>query len=296
MINNVNFITMENILNFIINKNYFNLRNNERLRFKLRLYITSLLSIIYNFLPNPKLITIFKICLSDKSINHKNLYNLLQYSVKKRKIRNILEIGIGGHNKKYSGGHSLIALKNYFTNAKILGIDIINKKFLDDKRIKTLICSQSDKKKQNKIGKSYGPFDIIIDDGSHFSHHQKISFEVFFKHLKPGGIYVIEDIQGTYTKAWGGDPDLKEKNLVSFFSSKIHSVNLEYMNKKNIKKINSYKKIEKIFFIKNSIFIEKRNYIEKKYRTDISAYESLYEKNKRLNIGKTIDGFYNKKS
>ena len=43
--------------------------------------------------------------MSDKSINHKNPYDLLQYSVK-MKIRNILEIGIGGHNKKYSGGHS----------------------------------------------------------------------------------------------------------------------------------------------------------------------------------------------
>mmetsp|Transcript_23025 Transcript_23025/g.51620 ORF Transcript_23025/g.51620 Transcript_23025/m.51620 type:complete len:315 (+) Transcript_23025:148-1092(+) len=38
-------------------------------------------------------------------------------------------------------------------------------------------------------------FDVIIDDGGHYYEQIKNSFEVFFeKALKPGGLYVIEDV------------------------------------------------------------------------------------------------------
>ena len=37
-------------------------------------------------------------------------------------------------------------------------------------------------------------FDIIIDDGSHASYHQQLSFKTLFPTLKSGGIYSIEDL------------------------------------------------------------------------------------------------------
>jgi len=40
----------------------------------------------------------------------------------------------------------------------------------------------------------HGPFDIIIDDASHISPLSIRSFEILFKLLKRGGIYVIEDL------------------------------------------------------------------------------------------------------
>ncbi len=46
-----------------------------------------------------------------------------------------------------------------------------------------------------------GPFDIVIDDGSHQSRHQLISFLHLFPYLKDGGLYVIEDVQ---TSFWSG--------------------------------------------------------------------------------------------
>jgi hypothetical protein len=38
-------------------------------------------------------------------------------------------------------------------------------------------------------------FEVIIDDGSHNAHHQIISFKhLFVNNLRPGGLYVIEDV------------------------------------------------------------------------------------------------------
>lgn len=38
-------------------------------------------------------------------------------------------------------------------------------------------------------------FEVIVDDGSHNAHHQLISFKhLFLNNLRPGGVYVIEDL------------------------------------------------------------------------------------------------------
>lgn len=39
-----------------------------------------------------------------------------------------------------------------------------------------------------------GPFDVIIDDGSHINSHQIFAMEFLIEHVAPGGIYVVEDI------------------------------------------------------------------------------------------------------
>ena len=40
--------------------------------------------------------------------------------------------------------------------------------------------------------------DLVIDDASHDSLHQKIAFETIFPFLSAGGIYIIEDIEHSY--------------------------------------------------------------------------------------------------
>ena len=39
--------------------------------------------------------------------------------------------------------------------------------------------------------------DIIIDDGSHIEEHQIFTFGVLFPKLKPGGVYIVEDISSS---------------------------------------------------------------------------------------------------
>lgn len=80
-----------------------------------------------------------------------------------------------------------------------------------------------------------GLLDLIVDDGSHHPEHQKISFQYLFKHaLRPGGIYIIEDIEMNYwlsgdtykvSTRYGRDhPD----SLITSFKAMVDVVNREY--------------------------------------------------------------------
>ena len=47
--------------------------------------------------------------------------------------------------------------------------------------------------------KYHQPFDIIIDDGSHLDEHMWVTFLEIWPTLRPGGIYIIEDIISPHT-------------------------------------------------------------------------------------------------
>lgn len=57
------------------------------------------------------------------------------------------------------------------------------------------------------FAQKYGPFDIVIDDGSHRWDHQRISVGHLIRHVKPGGFYVIEDIHTSFVDRYRGKDD-----------------------------------------------------------------------------------------
>jgi len=131
---------------------------------------------------------------TDKSSRHHNytkLYSCYFDSLRLVEL-NVLEVGI-------AGGESLKMWKDYFPNAKIIGLDILDLKFLEEKRIHIFQGDQSDRDFLMKVNAMHGPFDVIIDDGSHRNRDMKASFEVLFPLLKPGGLYVVEDLHACYT-------------------------------------------------------------------------------------------------
>lgn len=67
-------------------------------------------------------------------------------------------------------------------------------------RIHTFYCDQSDANKLEREVVAERPkgWDIVIDDGSHVPAHNIISFEVLWKKVRPGGIYIVEDIETSY--------------------------------------------------------------------------------------------------
>jgi hypothetical protein len=113
----------------------------------------------------------------------------------------LLEIGIGGYGDSL-GGTSLLAWQAYFPFGRILGADIVDKSALAGGRRDILRLDQSSPEQLTALAKDLGPFDLIIDDGSHFSAHQILTFEHLFDALKEGGIYVVEDVQ---TSFWPGE-------------------------------------------------------------------------------------------
>ena len=102
----------------------------------------------------------------------------------------LLEIGI-------FTGSSLKTWREYFTAGEIYGVDI-NKSYINQsKNISGVHVSYLDQSKKQELINFFeknGPFDIIIDDGSHIISHQKITLEIGLKYLNPKGIFILEDL------------------------------------------------------------------------------------------------------
>lgn len=145
---------------------------------------------------------------TDKSSRFHGYTRLYQahLGARRRDVRCLLEIGIGGTTSltgydTSEGGQSLRMWQDYFPNARIIGIDIAVKA-VTGPRIVTEQGSQNDTLFLTDVALRHGPFDVVIDDGSHVGPDVRISFETLFKHVAPGGVYVIEDLAAAYL-TWG---------------------------------------------------------------------------------------------
>ena len=137
---------------------------------------------------------------TDKAIHTHYLRNYEQYfgSMRDERVR-LLELGI-------KEGGSLLLWRDYFPNALIVGLDIEAVDLKDASgRIHTYQGMQQDTQLLDQIARENAPegFDIIIDDCSHIGELTRISFwHLFDNHLKPGGLYVIEDWSTGYWRNW----------------------------------------------------------------------------------------------
>lgn len=181
----------------------------------------------------------------------------------------ILEIGV-------FEGKSLKLWKNYFINATILGIDINSecKKFEEDK-IFVEIGSQIDTQFLLDISEKYGPFDLIIDDGSHNNSDVIFTFNNMFKNVSNKGMYIVEDSCTSYWESFGGGV-MKHDSSIEFFKKIIDEVNFNgqllnnfdknYMRRDDLhiqqlineNNVNWGSQIESINFLNSLILITKR--------------------------------------
>jgi hypothetical protein len=131
---------------------------------------------------------------------------------------NIMEIGV-------LDGNSLKTWKDFYYRSQILGIDINPDcaQYQED-RISIEIGSQADDKFLSNIKSHYGPFDMILDDGSHMNEHVIYSFEHLWDSIKPGGVYVVEDVCTSYFPYYGGGRYL-EGSMMEYFKGITDEVN-----------------------------------------------------------------------
>ncbi|MDB5132064.1 MAG: hypothetical protein JWR02_1813 [Mucilaginibacter sp.] len=129
-----------------------------------------------------------------------------------KKIK-LLEIGV-------LNGASLLLWRDYFPLGAITGIDInVPSDWQATERVRIFEGSQSDTQFLSRIANETAPdgFDIIIDDASHIGSLTKVAFwHLFDNHLKPNGLYVIEDWGTGYWDDWD---DGKSLNLESYTNS-----------------------------------------------------------------------------
>ena len=108
---------------------------------------------------------------------------------------------------------------------------------------------------------------MVVDDGSHVPAHNIISFETLWKNVRPGGLYVIEDIETSYypqTSLYGytfkaGILAPSPLNVLSRFRKYADVINQGYIgeNGHRYSLFEGDDSIMEIGFARNIIFIRK---------------------------------------
>ena len=127
----------------------------------------------------------------------------------------ILEIGI-------LDGASLKTWEAYFENSRIVGADInpATRRFAHG-RVAVEILDQSNLEQLVGLAVKHGPFDIIIEDGSHLWEHQITTLRTLFPFLKKGGLYIVEDLQTNYGNMEAGYRGVASQSCVEFLKKAV---------------------------------------------------------------------------
>jgi SAM-dependent methyltransferase len=159
-----------------------------------------------NTLAPTKMCRVMTRCGSDKgrANNYTPLYSALFKERSGQPLR-VFELGLGTNNPDAPSnmgalgipGASLRGWRELFPRALVYGADIDQGILFQEDRIKTFYCDQLDRSSIRQLWSHpdlQGGVDIIIEDGLH-TFEANISFlEGSLDHLRPGGIYVVEDI------------------------------------------------------------------------------------------------------
>ena len=110
---------------------------------------------------------------------------------KKESAKNVLEIGI-------SKGGSIKLWSDFFTNAKVYGLDIMSKDRVWDKIKSEKIILYTETDAYNKSFFDKFPkvkFDFMLDDGPHTLESMKQFIRLYSQLMTDDGILIIEDVQ-----------------------------------------------------------------------------------------------------
>lgn len=160
---------------------------------------------------------------SDKWASYLSYYDTLFAPLRHAPI-SMLEIGV-------QNGGSLETWSTYFTEARqFIGCDIDPKCAslrYEDPRVQVVVGDANAAPTFQKILGLCPQFDVVIDDGSHVSTDIINSFINYFPHVKPGGIYVVEDAHCLYMNAYGGGI-LNEYSGYGFFKRLVDVTSFQF--------------------------------------------------------------------
>ena len=143
---------------------------------------------------------------SDKGLGHHNyttLYEPLLQHLKETSNVILFELGIGTNNPNIVSnmgihghpGASLYGWSEWLPNARIIGADIDKDILFKTDNIETYYVDQRDPTViADMWSQCSKPVDVIIDDGLHEFAANDIFIRNSHRHLKPNGLYIVEDI------------------------------------------------------------------------------------------------------
>jgi hypothetical protein len=153
---------------------------------------------------------------SDKGVggphNYTPIYSALFGNLRAQQFR-IFELGLGTNHAGFAAnmgrdgipGASLRAWKEFFPKALVYGADIDRSILFEEDRIRTFYCDQLDSNAIQQLWAQpalQGGMDVIIEDGVHTFDGSVSFLNGSINHLRPGGIYVIEDIAKDTLERW----------------------------------------------------------------------------------------------
>ncbi|MBA8903670.1 class I SAM-dependent methyltransferase [Phyllobacterium sp. P30BS-XVII] len=173
-----------------------------------------------------------------------------------------LEIGTG-----YGGSAKM--WKYYFgPMARIVSIDIRPEcKNYEEEQIAVRIGSQSDRQFLQGLLNEFGPFDIVMDDGSHHHDDINVSFDFLYPRMARDGIYLAEDLNGGYWSKLGGGLRSENSfiNRCKGFVDEMHARHTIYGENgdETVPETNITRTTSAIHFYDSIIVLEKTPYINK---------------------------------
>lgn len=118
--------------------------------------------------------------------NYSTIYDKLFKNMREKPI-SFLEIG------HHTYGSSLPAWREYFTKARILGMDASPVE-VQGGRIETYVMDQKSPRDIERVMGKIGSVDVILDDAVHDFDYNWELIQSMMKYLKPGGMYIVEDL------------------------------------------------------------------------------------------------------
>lgn len=137
---------------------------------------------------------------TDKASNGHDYLKIYERIMPSVRPVNLLEIG-------WFDGASMRMWREYLhPESEIIGVDIEMKKPIEGVHF---FHGNATSYALHRYLKDFGPgpFDYIIDDGSHMSPEVIATLENLWDHVRPGGYYIVEDLQVSYHPDWLGNPD-----------------------------------------------------------------------------------------
>lgn len=174
----------------------------------------------------------------------------------------LLEVGV-------AEGASLRTWEKFFSRATIIGVDNNPAcRVFAQGRVQVEIGSQADPAFLSMLAAKYDPT-VIIDDGSHQSAHVFLTFAHLFPILRPGGIYILEDLylhHGGHASSFHAQGGITPTEYMAQAAIRIASQYVEPECDAAAREL--VRMIDRIEFIPRAIAIHKCNQIDIRQRLD----------------------------